>query len=114
MAKQRAKVMKPNFCMTTSEGEKPMAVGSIVDVEVNEDGSLPQHCVGKVMLLGSEDGKSLELGAGEGDDAGDEDEYVIGDKVMDEEGLKAYYKEQTGKNPGNKKPETLIKELNEA
>lgn len=97
----KVKVIRPNAFMANKHGDERIPVGTIMEVEGPE---LPSFLVGKAEIIsGGSEEQTMETGQS----------YEVGGESYSLEGLRELYEEVTGNKPGNKKPETLVKELTE-
>jgi hypothetical protein len=93
-------VTKPNVRRAGKGGDQAVPVGTVLELQGD---TVPTFLQGKGIVVGEDAGKTLEP-------AGDTTYEVDGEQYTAEE-LGALYEEVTGNKPGNKKPETLLKEL---
>lgn len=96
----QVRITKPNAFMATKDGDRRLKVGEKLELNTDE---VPNFLVGKCVVLGDDADKELEAATGE--------TYEVGEETYTLDELKALYEEITGNKPGNKKPETLVKEL---
>lgn len=95
-------ITRPNAFMATKNGDQRLKVGQRLKFDTDE---IPTFLKGKATVLSGGGDQTLETG--------DSDVFTVGEEEFTAEEVKALYEERIGK-AGNKKTETLVKELNEA